>query len=186
MKTNHQYYLLRVGSFGQIGRFVAEGLELERGRGVVCRTDRGLELGEVLAAERNSDKPLPADGFIVRATTEQDELWLIRINRTREAAYQACVEQLATSFPDLKLAEVECLFDGKSLYFYFLGEAPPRVEALTEELARTYDATARLRRFTDAVERGCGPGCGTGAAKGCSSDCSACGVAGECVAKSSL
>jgi len=186
MKTDHQYFLLRVGPFGQIGRFAAEGLQLQRGRAVVCRTDRGLELGEVLTHERNGDKPLPADGFIERATTVQDDLWLTRINQTRESAYRACVKRLAEAHPEVKLAEVECLFDGKSLYFYFLGDVPPQVESMTEELAQTYDAKAQLRRFTDAVEVGCGPGCGTDAAKGCSSDCTQCGVAGECVAKSSL
>ena len=44
--------LVRVGLFGEIGRFArAEGVPQKRGTRVVCRTKRGLEIGTVLAVD---------------------------------------------------------------------------------------------------------------------------------------
>ena len=35
--------------------------------------------------------------------------------------------------------DVEHLFDGRSLFFHFLGDVPPEVEAVTQELAEAYE-----------------------------------------------
>jgi hypothetical protein len=84
------------------------------------------------------------------------------------------------------LVDVEHLFDGQSLYFYFLGETPPEIDALTAELAGVYEAKAQLQKFADTLTAGCGPKCGTGEAEGCGSvngGCSSCAVAGACGTK---
>ena len=59
------------------------------------------------------------------------------------------------------LVDVEHLFDGRSLFFYFLGEVPPQLEAVTSELAEVYDTAVQFRKFADTMTEGCGPGCGT-------------------------
>lgn len=82
--------------------------------------------------------------------------------------------------------DVEHLLDGKSLYFYFLGEANGELETLTDELAETYEAKVQFRRFTETVIAGCGPDCGTEAASGggCGeSGCSTCSVSSTCGSK---
>ena len=78
--------------------------------------------------------------------------------------------------------DVEHLFDGRSLFFYFLGEVPPELESLAGELAEVYDAAAEFRKSPDADVTGCGPGCGTDEASGggCSSCATGCAVAGAC------
>ena len=81
------------------------------------------------------------------------------------------------------LMDVELLFDGASLYFYFLGDVSPEVERLTDELAEAYEAKVQFRRFTEAVVEGCGPDCGTEAAAGCGDGCSTCGLVIECKTK---
>ena len=45
--------------------------------------------------------------------------------------------------------DVEHLFDGQSLYFYFLGEVQPEWESLTTELAATYEAKVRFQPFAE-------------------------------------
>lgn len=53
--TIHRCYLVRIGSMGNIGRFLSdEGLSLQRTASVLCRSARGLEHGTVLA-----ESPLP-------------------------------------------------------------------------------------------------------------------------------
>ena len=79
--------------------------------------------------------------------------------------------------------DVEHLFDGRSLYFYFLGEVTPEVEALTGELAAAYKAKVQFRKFVDALTVGCGTGCGTeeAAGQGCATGaCTSCAVAQAC------
>ena len=83
------------------------------------------------------------------------------------------------------LVDVEHLFDGEGLYFYFVGEVPPEAERLAQELANTYETTVEFRRFVDTLTAGCGPGCGTEEAlgQGGCATCTTCAVATACGSK---
>jgi hypothetical protein len=79
--------------------------------------------------------------------------------------------------------DVEHLLDGRSLYFYFLGDVTPELDALTAELAERYDAVVRFRQFSETLEAGCGPGCGTEEAAGCGASaggCATCQLSAAC------
>ena len=170
--------LVRVGVMAQVGRFRSvDGVRLARGSRAIVRTERGLEVGEVLGADEAS----PCDGELLRAMTDADTLLEQRLQKNRDAAYEACVRRLGEQGSEAVLLDVEQLFDGRGLYFYFLGAVDPAAERLTAELAEAYEAEARLREFAETLETGCGPGCGTEAATGggCSS-CGACAVASAC------
>lgn len=173
---------VRVGVLGNVGRFTAVDAErYPRGARVVCRTARGLEVGEVLSVlEAGLDQP--ADGMVLRRVTIEDDLLLARLAKNRDDAYRACQEQLADRGVPAVLVDVEHLFDGQSLYFYFLGETTPELDAITADLAETYEAQVQFRKFTDTLTAGCGPGCGTeDAENGCASGgCSTCAVASAC------
>ena len=49
--------------------------------------------------------------------------------------------------------DVEHLFDGQTLLFYFLGEMTPELEAITGELAELYETHVQFRRFSRSVDR---------------------------------
>jgi cell fate regulator YaaT (PSP1 superfamily) len=172
-------HFVRVGLLGSVGRFTsAEPRRYDRGTRVVCRTPRGLEVGEVLApAEGNQ----PADGTLLRPLTDTDRLLLARLEKRRDDAFMACTRRLAERGLPAVLVDVEHLFDGQSLYFYFLGDAGPELDALTAELAEVYEAKAQVRQFAETLQAGCGPHCGTEEAAGCSTGgCASCAVAGAC------
>ena len=76
--------------------------------------------------------------------------------------------------------DVEHLFDGQTLLFYFLGDMTPELETITSELAELYETHVQFRRFTEAVTEGCGPACGTEAAGECKSCATGCAVAAAC------
>jgi cell fate regulator YaaT (PSP1 superfamily) len=181
-------HLIRVGALGHVGRFrSADGLRYARGQRVVVRTARGLEVGEVLADEPQATSerhgPADADGPLLRRMTDSDEMLAERLIRNRDAAYEACVRVLAERGSDAVLLDVEHLFDGRGLYFYFLGDVDPATEAISAELAAAYDAEARFGQFADTLEQGCGPGCGTAEAKngcGTAGGCATCTVASAC------
>jgi cell fate regulator YaaT (PSP1 superfamily) len=177
-------HLVRVGAMGQVGRFRAvDAVCYPRHSRVIVRTRRGLEVGEVLATTRigHIGQSYP-DGQILRGMTVEDDLLQARLEKHRQEAYQACAELLAEHRVPAVLVDVEHLFDGQGLFFYFLGEVLPELEVYTARLAETYDAKVQFRKFTETLIEGCGPGCGTEEVKGrggCES-CTSCAVAGAC------
>lgn len=167
---------------GHVGRFRAsDGACYARGARVVCRTSRGLELGEVLSTAQ-SEAP-QEDGLLLRRVTVEDELLLDRLAKHREEAYAACVELLQQRGLSAVLVDVEHLFDGESLFFYFLGETTPELDAVTAELGALYDTKVQFQKFAQTLAEGCGPDCGTAAAagQGCGEGgCSTCAIAKAC------
>jgi PSP1 C-terminal conserved region len=181
------YHLVRVGAMGQVGRFAAvDAVRYPRRSRVIVRTRRGLELGEVLSPPEDSDDGRPfSDGELLRGVTVQDELLQARLEKNRQEAYAACSAMLVESETSAVLVDVEHLFDGQGLFFYFLGDVTPELETYTARLAETYEAKVQFRKFTETLIEGCGPGCGTEEAKGqggCES-CTSCAVASACGAK---
>jgi len=203
-----QNHLVRVGRLGQIGLFAAvDRTCYPRRARVIVRSERGLELGEVLASpgpigglstsessasesstiepsapELSMPAPSKPEGSILRGMTEADELLALRLERNRQAALAACTARLTELRLPVALVDVEHSFDGRMLRFYFLGETTPEVEAVVAELAELYEAEVQIRGFAETLTNGCGPGCGTDEATGggCGSCGTGCAVAGAC------
>jgi cell fate regulator YaaT (PSP1 superfamily) len=174
-------HFVRVGLLGSVGRFAAaDQRPYARGTRVICRTRRGLEVGEVLSTANEADER-PCDGTLLRGITVEDDLLIARLEKNRDEAFQACSARLARLPSPPILVDVEHLFDGQSLYFYFLGDTTPELDALTAELAEVYEATAQLQKFADTLVAGCGPHCGTEEGGGCGTGgCTTCSVVGAC------
>ncbi len=176
-------HLVRVGAMGVVGRFdAADAGRFARHERVVVRTARGLEIGEVLAEPEEFGSTVGGDGTILRGMTVEDRLLESRLAKNSHAAYAACQQRLNELSLSACLMDVEHLFDGRTLVFYFLGDVPPQVEQLKDELAEVYEAQAQFRTFADALTQGCGPDCGTesAAGHGCGSCSTGCAVASAC------
>lgn len=174
-------HLVRVGTLGAVGRFTAvDAVCYPRYSRVVVRTPRGLELGEVLTPSDQVLSDAPADGSILRGVTVEDQLLVARLTKNGNEAFAACSARIAERNLPAVLMEVEPLFDGQTLVFYFLGDMTPELETLTSELAELYESHAQVRRFTEAVTVGCGPDCGTQDGGECKSCASGCAIAGAC------
>ena len=173
-------HLVRWGALGFVASFTAtDSVRYPRGSRVVVRTQRGLELGEVLAPHEDA-AGAPRQGQILRGMTDQDSLLETRLLKNRDDAYQACLRKIEERGMDAILMDVEHLFDGQSLIFYFLGEQPAGWDDVVQELAEAYDAQVQFRAFTDAVVAGCGPDCGLESGEGCGSCTTGCAVADFC------
>ncbi|MBX3413417.1 MAG: hypothetical protein KF708_12075 [Pirellulales bacterium] len=176
-------HLVRVGANGQIGRFgSSDARHYERGTRVVVRTERGLEVGDVLLPPGARTEALgeESDGTILRRLTVEDELLLARLSRHRAAALHACVRRIEELKLPIALVDVEQLFDGSTLVFHFLGPQVPELDSLMEELAEAYESKVQFRQFAETVTAGCGPGCGTEEGAGCGSCSTGCAVADAC------
>jgi cell fate regulator YaaT (PSP1 superfamily) len=177
------YHLVRYSLLGHVGRFVAaEAVRYPRNTRVVVRSPRGLEIGEVLAVPELADSTEISDGQILRRVTVEDDLLSARLEKHRHEAFIACCDLLATHQVPAVLVDVEHLFDGQGLFFYFLGEVPTQANSVMQQLADIYETTVEFRKFAETLTEGCGPGCGTEEAKGqggCAS-CTSCAVASAC------
>ncbi len=180
---------------GFVGRFKSvDRMQYARDTQVVCRTARGLEVGSVLCSLKNgtiesfvhgedSEPDSSLDGELLRPIGNEDQLILERLQRFRDRAYTACSQLLLEHGSNAVLVDVEHLFDGESLFFYFLGDVDPELEKLTEKLAETYERKVRFKAFSEKLASGCGPGCGTGESKCSSGGCSGCALSGGCGSK---
>lgn len=174
---NDQYFV-SVGVQGVVGRYRFHGSTLlNRDDAVVCRTQRGLEVGKLLCrieADASVDD-LRMDGELLRKMGPEDHTIAERLDRFKDRAYEACRLKLQERSIAATLVDVEQTFDGGSIWFYFLGEVGADVEAITDELAETYEAKVKFRQFAETLAKGCGPDCGTG--KSCG-DCTSCKLKG--------
>ncbi len=171
-------HYVRVGALGWVGRFAAEEpLQYPRGSRVVCRTRRGLELGEVLNS-CHTDGPI--DGSLLRRMTVEDHLVAERLRRRRNEAFTACQQLLRELRVPVVLVDVEQLFDGQTVYFYFLGEPNEKLAVLTNQLAELFAAKIQLAKFYESLVQGCGPGCGTDSRAQCSTACTSCALVSAC------
>ncbi len=186
MSRNH---IIRFGALGQVGQFASvDAVCYPRRSRVIVRSRRGLEIGEVLAESGGlgvGTGPVSSmpDGSILRGMTDEDCLLETRLEQNRCEAYEACVSLLSEKGLPATLVDVEHLFDGQGLYFYFLGDVTPELEACTAQLAETYETKVQFREFTKLLTEGCGPGCGTeqgGQGSGNCETCNGCSVAGAC------
>jgi cell fate regulator YaaT (PSP1 superfamily) len=169
-------HLVQVGLLGSIGKFAAADRRVyARDAEVVCRTARGLEVGKVICEIDSSDPELEPDGAVLRRVGREDRAIVERLDRFRDRAFAACTKLLAERDLQATLVDVEHLFDGQSIWFYFLGDVSPEVESLTEELAEVYESKVKFRKFAETLAKGCGPDCGTGVS---CRDCSSCALGG--------
>lgn len=211
MKSVSRSYHVRVGSMGELWHCAtADDSEYRRGERVICRTPRGLEIGTVTApggarsttpesldtgpqvvpsaGEESSDNPDSSrllrhlDGKILRRTTTEDELLDARLLRYKARAVESCRRDMRQRGLDATLIDVDHLFDGRTLIFYFLGPISDELQGLTDSLSARYEQRVRSKHFAKLLAEGCGPGCGTDAKGGCgtSGGCAVCLAASVC------
>lgn len=173
-------HLVRFGLAGNLGKFVAvDHNAYDRGTDVVVRTERGLEVGEVVCQLEFPGDPDEESGELLRRMGREDHAIAERLSRFRDRAFNACQKLIDERSLLATLVDVEHLFDGQSIWFYFLGEVSPEVEALTDELAEVYESKVKFRKFAETLAKGCGPDCGTGSS---CSNCSGCSSGGCSIA----
>jgi cell fate regulator YaaT (PSP1 superfamily) len=174
-------HLVKTGVMGLVGRYRSvDHTSYPRNHRVICRTDRGLEYGEVICEVDAGSADQAKVGELLRAVSDNDEMILERLQRHRDRAFEACRQLIAERSLNSVLVDVEHLFDGQSLFFYFLGDVDPELESLTEELAEAYEAKVQFKKFAESLVNGCGPDCGSKEG-GCSSGgCGSCKLSGSC------
>jgi cell fate regulator YaaT (PSP1 superfamily) len=145
-------YLARHGAMRFIGEFTAPpAAAFGRGARVILHSDRGLEAGEVLCPatpQAVAVIPEPTRGEIVRAVTA-DDLARIRTieDQVQPAEYAKAVELIATHRLPMQVVDVEHLFGGERIVFYFLAESRVDFRELVKSMAREFRTRIELRQI---------------------------------------
>jgi cell fate regulator YaaT (PSP1 superfamily) len=128
--------------------FAPAGTEPVEGDSVIVETDRGTEVGivtkpphEITNAEvRGPLKPL------TRVATAEDHARLEEFGVQERAAIPIVRELIAAHKLDMKPIEVEYLFDGDKVVFYFVAEERVDFRELVKDLASRFKARIDMRQ----------------------------------------
>jgi cell fate regulator YaaT (PSP1 superfamily) len=133
-----------------LGEFDPENSAYARGQDVVIRTERGLELGQVLCPATPRAVQLigePTHGRIVRLVSEQDRAQQQRLREIEQRELETCGRFVEQRKLQMELVDVEHLFGGERIIFYFLAEKRVDFRELVKDLAREYQTRIEMRQI---------------------------------------
>jgi cell fate regulator YaaT (PSP1 superfamily) len=144
-------YIARHGVMRFLGEYEAMGDALyARGQEVVVRSERGLEIGHVLCEATAQAVQLlaePTRGQIIRGLTDADRTDLDRVRNTEVGEFETCKRFIAQRKLQMELVDVEHLFGGERIVFYFLAEKRVDFRELVKDLAREYRTRIEMRQI---------------------------------------
>jgi hypothetical protein len=184
-----QAYLIRYGVMGHVSRFRASpecDRPLGRGQAVVIRTDRGVELGEVLLPIEGTAEVPPADRQRVVRPAGPDDLARSRqAEAIRPERFALCQRILREGDWPWELIDVEPMLDDDVTVLHYLGPHQLDAATLRARFRMTCDfdvvlepvgSDAELEEEGHHAPDDHGGGCGSCGSGGCGS----CGSGGGC------
>ncbi len=145
-------YIVRYGLTRNLREFSTRGEEIvTRGTPVIVRTDRGVEWGEVLCpATEKTREYLGGEsvvGKLLRAATDEDQRLREEIARNERTEFDGCREMIAERKLQMQLVDVEHLFGGERLVFYYVAEKRVDFRELVKALAKQFRARIEMRQI---------------------------------------
>ena len=144
-------YIVRHGVIRFLGEFSPEGNRVYRRHDrVVVRSERGLEAGEVLCEATPAAVAYieePTKGQIVRELNADDRRELEKQSEREESALSICKKLIADRKLQMDLIDVEHLFGGDRLIFYFVAEKRVDFRDLVRDLAKEFRTRIEMRQI---------------------------------------
>jgi cell fate regulator YaaT (PSP1 superfamily) len=144
-------YIVRHGTLRFLGEYEAsEDAIFDRGDRIVVRSERGLELAEVLCEATPRALELltgPTQGQIVRLASADDEQEVQRLQVLEEQELETCCRFVAERQLQMEPVDAEHLLGGERIVFYFLAEKRVDFRELVKDLARTYKTRIEMRQI---------------------------------------
>jgi cell fate regulator YaaT (PSP1 superfamily) len=140
---------IRFRGGGKVYFFDAGELDLSLMEKVIVETERGLSVGTVAIVPRDQENP-PADTPlkpILRAAGEDDHE---KLKQNREKEFEAkgyCNKSIEKHGLDMRLVEVEHLFDGSKIIFYFTADERVDFRTLVRDLASRFHTRIEMRQI---------------------------------------
>jgi cell fate regulator YaaT (PSP1 superfamily) len=143
-------WIVRHGAMRFLGEFDPEVYAYSRNEDVIVRTERGHEVGTVLcrsSAELMATLPEPTRGRIVRRMNDADRQHRAKLKEQEAAEMEACQRFVNERRLQMELVDVEHLFGGERIVFYFLAEKRVDFRELVKDLARECHTRIEMRQI---------------------------------------
>ncbi len=144
-------FIVRHGLMRFLGEFEAQDdANCGRGVGVVVRTDRGQEAGEVLSESSPETLAMisePTHGQIIRAMTPDDLQTADSLREKTRLEFDTCHRFIGERRLQMALVDVEHVFGGERIVFYFLAEKRVDFRDLVKDLAREFQTRIEMRQI---------------------------------------
>lgn len=133
---------------GKVYQYDPEGLPLVPGDDVIVPAARGVGFGRVVTPIREMpegelEEPLKK---VMRRATDRDRERQRRNTTRKEEAYRTARRLIQKHELPMKLVDVDYVFDGSSIIFYFTAEGRVDFRELVKELAGTLKARIELKQ----------------------------------------
>lgn len=144
-------YVIRFGTVRMLGVFATRGGDrLARGHKVIARTNRGLEVGEVLCEA--TDEVLaqlhdPPHGQILREMTPEDANEWHHLQQNERNEFQRCHEHVVRLNLPMQLVDIEHVFGGERIVVYYLSEERVDFRDLVKVLATEFQTRIEMRQI---------------------------------------
>ena len=160
--------LVRYGRIGHLGWFKHnESYIPKTASRVVIKTDRGLELGNLVGrfyyrggyfksspeqvreyfGKTLKDSPLTAGGTFVRFATAQDLMEERHLDASAKEEMECCGRLVKEMNLSMKIVDAEHLFGGERVIIYFTSNGRVDFRELVKRLAREYQTRIELRQI---------------------------------------
>ena len=144
-------YIVRYGLMRSIGVMNSRNdLEYRRSMEVIVRSDRGLEVGQVLCEASDdslSHLDSPPTGHIVREVSSEDLGAIDGIDGTRRAKIESCQKHIDSLGLKMKLIDVEALFGGERLVVFYLSDERVDFRELVKLLAAEFQTRIEMKQI---------------------------------------
>jgi cell fate regulator YaaT (PSP1 superfamily) len=134
-----------------VGEYEAvDGRIHPRGERVLVRSDRGTEMGEILcpATERTAAfLENPFRGQILRVATPEDLAAERHLDSRVKQGLAACQEFVTKRRLQMDLVDVEAIFGGERMVFYYVSEKRVDFRELVKDLARALQTRIEMRQI---------------------------------------
>jgi cell fate regulator YaaT (PSP1 superfamily) len=144
-------FIVRHGAMRFLGEYEADdAIPCDRGSSVIIRSDRGLETGEVLcltsprAVEWIAE---PTRGKIIRVMTPADFDSAEQIHERSREEFDTCERLIGHRKLPMALVDVEHIFGGERIVFFFLAEKRVDFRELVKDLAREFQTRIEMRQI---------------------------------------
>jgi cell fate regulator YaaT (PSP1 superfamily) len=149
--SNMPKYVVRYGAMRFLGVFTTRGNDpWDRGSRVIVRTNRGLEVGDILCEATDTavaQLSEPSYGQILRGMTADDANELNHIQSREPDEFLACQGIVSELGLQMQLVDVEHLFGGERIVVYYLAEQRVDFRELVKRLASEFQTRIEMRQI---------------------------------------
>jgi cell fate regulator YaaT (PSP1 superfamily) len=144
-------YVVRYGVVRHLAVLSSRGgTVFGRGTKVIARTNRGLEVGEVLCEAtptRLEDLEITTEGQILREMTAEDANEQAHIETSARHEFGICRRHVDDLGLQMQIVDIEHLFGGERIVVYYLAEGRIDFRELVKHLAGEFQTRIEMRQI---------------------------------------